>query len=311
MGGRRLRHLTPVRRGLVTLFAIVAVTVASTRAPAGSTAGTRIVFDNDGVIITVGSDGTRVAVLTKGHVDCSPVWSPDRGRIAFARAQRPTGTPDCRDAADASVYTMNAAGGEVRRLIAHAAWPAWSPAASRLAFFRGNGLYVVRSGGGAARRIASRRPSFPDGAADWSPDGSRIVFSSGGRLELVRADGSRLRRIVTVPPLALTDADGNACGGAFVDPAWSPDGRRISYTDYVQCGGTVASAIVSIRPDGSDRRLIVGFGGSWSPSGARLAFFYYDGTGDRLATVDVRTRRIGDVRRALADDVGRGRPDWR
>ena len=92
----------------------------------------------------------------------------------------------------------------------------------------------------------------------------------------------------------------------------------------MQCGGTVASAIVSIRPDGSDRRLIVGpaqlsfvpsesggFGGSWSPSGARLAFFYYDGTGDRLATVDVRTRRIGDVRRALADDVGRGRPDWR
>jgi Tol biopolymer transport system component len=171
-------------------------------------------------------------------------------------------------AASGGLYTLRT--DRIRRLTSgQAEGPAWSPDGARIAFSstrdRGlsYGIYVVPATGGRPRAITSGG-GFAQ-SPSWSPDGSRIVFSaSGGRfgqsrdrncipsLWVMRPDGSRLRRLMR----------------AAVEPAYSPDGRRIAF----------------VRPDARDRPWLfvaassgsnarrIGFGAhpSWSPDGRRL-----------------------------------------
>jgi Tol biopolymer transport system component len=287
----------------------------------------RIVVANKGSILTLRADGTGLDVLTRGHVDCSPVWSPDGRRIAFARSR----SADCRDPVVASIYVMNAAGNGLHLLARHAVWPTWSPDGKGLAFFRSRGLFVMRADGSAQHRIAAHRLEFGlAAAADWSPNGRWIAFESQGKLELVRPDGTGLHPIVTVQPLAgYTNAVGAPCDTSLLGPDWSPSGTRIAYTNTAACPaapgyrGSESSAIVSIKPDGSDVRVVLdpkqiafvpwdtgGFSAAWSPNGTKIAFLYYDGTGDQIGVVDVATSVFAGVKHELEDDADRGRPDW-
>ena len=59
-------------------------------------------------------------------------------------------------------------------------------------------------------------------------------------------------------------------------PKWSPDGRRITFTEIEGCRGETCggpSYIAVVNVDGSHkRRLTEGFGSTWSPDGGRIAF---------------------------------------
>ncbi|UCG15861.1 MAG: PD40 domain-containing protein [Phycisphaerales bacterium] len=96
----------------------------------------------------------------------------------------------------------------------------------------------------------------------WSPDGAAIVYEST-RSELFIAD-LRARRTT-----CLTT-------GPAIDPAWSPDGMQIAFK--ISNG---AGAIATIRPDGTDTRIIsrgrsgriVGVARPvWSPAGGHVLY---------------------------------------
>jgi Tol biopolymer transport system component len=133
---------------------------------------------------------------------------------------------------------------------------AWAPDEKSLAFVNGDAVFVISIDGTRFRKVG--RGSTPT----WTPDGEQIVFSSGdntGRnfgIAVARADGRGLRmlgygRYPRVSPSGEEIAYSTATG-VFVrpfaggearlvvpngfGPVWSPDGKFLAFTRYIECG---------------------------------------------------------------------------
>jgi dipeptidyl aminopeptidase/acylaminoacyl peptidase len=97
----------------------------------------------------------------------SPSWSPDGKRLAFVREA----------AGRADVFVIRRGGRGLRRLTRRGGYaPAWSPDGRWIAFLRRGDIHVVRSSGGALRRLvnAPARDSFDTRGGfatslDWQP----------------------------------------------------------------------------------------------------------------------------------------------
>jgi sugar lactone lactonase YvrE len=216
--------------------------------------------------------GAAVALIpggvASGGVPCAqathnldPVFSPDGARVAFVSGGgggcSRTGrllVADLQSQKTAELLPGLVAEGPRfspdGRLLAVATFPSQRPT-----------LELIDSAGGSRTLTEGREPS-------WSPDGRTLVFSRApdpGSVELwvIDVDGTGLRRL-----------------GPGVSPVWSPDGAWIAFRH----GG----AVVVVRADGSDRRIVDAYGWygplAWSPDGARLA---YTGTGPGLWIYDV------------------------
>jgi Tol biopolymer transport system component len=110
-------------------------------------------------------------------------------------------------------------------------------------------LYSVRENGS---NIIDLTPTMEAFDGDWSPDRSRIVFATTRDEE---------------PSIFVMDADGSnpvGLGTAGTNPRWSPDGRKILWSD-----GTIRV----MDADGSRVvDLTAGNSPDWSPNGTQIAF---------------------------------------
>lgn len=160
-----------------------------------------------------------------------PALSPDGERVAFTwTGPAGDGTYD--------LYVKQVEGGTPQLLHDTAGevfTPAWSPDGRQVAFIAhldvpvdepSDGLFVVPSFGGAARRLDTfRHDGSEHHGLSWSPDGERLAIGhretrgSASAIWLFSiADGQRRR--LTHPPTA-------SIGDSF--PRFSPDGRTVAF----------------------------------------------------------------------------------
>ncbi len=173
-------------------------------------------------IYTKSTTGRTVTQLTTdpGN-DVMPAISPDGGRIAF--------TSDRDGSWD--VYVMSVEGGQAVQITSestHELHPTWSPDGRFLAFCRLGAtsgrweIWVTEANNPAIRKFLGYG-LFPE----WAPSGNKIAFQRsrerGGHffsiwsMDFVNGEGVNLTEIASSPVAAV------------VNPAWSPDGRRLAF----------------------------------------------------------------------------------
>ncbi len=137
-------------------------------------------------------------------------------------------------------------------------------------------LWTVPLPTGSPRRLGSFTVDAGYGAK-WSADGQRLVFTKGSELWLANGDGSQPARILTVQ-------------GRPGYPAFSPDGKRIRFTQIDDASHTYS--LWEVRLDGSNLHpLLSGWHtppheccGIWTPDGR---YFLFQST--------LRNDRFGDI----------------
>jgi Tol biopolymer transport system component len=301
-GGSYGIYLMDLQSGAVTTLAD---TAAEEYEPAWSPDGTKIAFvvANTGIDVVDVATGARSTGITvpSGQIIHSPSWTPDGAGLIYALQ------------ANGSVHLMLGTSvlvGDEEVFPFRVSWRS-----AREFVYTSNGTIRVRSLDGAAAadipfaaRVEVIQPKYRKRQRDFDSTRPRPVVGIGS--PVLSPDGQQvafraLNDIYTMgigaPPQPLTRDHWWKS-----DPAWSPDGRLLSYS--TDRAGKLDIWLRDLAT-GADRQLTnlpgaAAVSGSWSRDGTMLAFL--DQTG-AVHTVDVAT---GDVQQIFAATFEPGRPTW-
>ena len=208
------------------------------------------------------------------------------------------------------LFTVDATGAGNRAVTAKGYQPEWSPDGRRILYSNGDapgGLMTVRADG-SDRRTVLRAPLTVDGHRayalthpTWAPDAKRVAFSAEYEKDVPGSDDGEVE---TVYKLATARVDGR--GVRVLDegrhPTWSPDGKRLA---YVQDRGPAGARIMTIRADGTGRKVLVRAQNTfrseldYSADGRKLLYL----SNSRIRVLDLRTGRTVRVPERVADRV--------
>jgi Tol biopolymer transport system component len=261
----------------------------------GESAGNESVSE---VWIKALSEGTPIQITFSGTDAVRPRWSPRGDQIVFERRGQ-------------GIWSVPPLGGAVHRVIEDGRHASISPDGSQLLFVRRRELWIAGIDGKSQRRLDGLPERFfpMQTPPAFSPDGRWIAFFNAevgplGDIWVISVDGGRPRQITsdqaetrglvwsrdskwiifssaragsfTLWRVRLTGGmpePVTAGTGEDVDPALSPDGRRLLYTNT----RTTQSLMLLDPASGAQTELFaqretIGFP-CFSPDGQRIAFF--------------------------------------
>ena len=256
--------------------------------------------------------GTQRSITENTGFDYAPEWSPDSSRIAFVRYD----SYDCGLFNRKGIYTMNADGSDVRRIVSFrtrnwdkgrdiddylggygssSSYLAWSPDSQFLAYviredehirdqtrYRGTRnrslLYTVRTDGSDQRAHLVQNGRASIGSPVWSSDGRYIRFmkSTDGGWSLY----SIARDGGILHEMVDTGTSTERLPDAYYsgDLSWSPNDSQILF--HLAHEGRATPTLYLVNADGSDLRFLGnGFHGAWSPDGSSIAIVVPAGSG--------------------------------
>ena len=198
-------------------------------------------------------------------------WSPGGWPLAFTTAYLAYRVGYGPVGAEPALWTKGGSRRRPRRVLdlpGEELAPHWSPDGGSILVTvrhrRDEELWTVAADGTHRRLLAA---GLYEPEASWSPNGKWVAVSGTDadgadrrrHLYLIAAAGGRLRQL---------SAEEVGTGGP---PAWTPDGRWITYA-------TFEGEVREVTPDGSATRTVADFpheevsGLAWSPDGTRLAY---------------------------------------
>ncbi|HEX6939846.1 MAG TPA: amidohydrolase family protein [Longimicrobiales bacterium] len=248
---------------------------------------TDLVETEDATVAVRAAPPRRLTPASFGPLEYAPAWSPDGKWIAFT-------TWD--DTLGGHVWKVPADGGRPRRLTKEPGeyvHPAWSP--------DGREVLVVRGSGATAR-------------------GRTLTHNPWWDLVRIPADGGE-PKFVTRVALPAGTSPSSMARRSILQPSYGPEGR-IFFREPRREGRDSEMALVSVAPDGSDRRVHLTFPDADeivpSPDGRWVAFQEGDNVyltampwlGTGAEPVDLRKRRGRLPVRTLSTEGGLF-PRWR
>jgi TolB protein len=230
------------------------------------------------------ADGTdRTEITTLNGSTASLSWSPDGGKIAFDDASAVSTSTD--------IFVVNLDGSSRQNLTADHTHldltPVWSPDGSKILFSRydvyppvgygGTMLHTINvDGTNLTRLVNGFANGWNEDSPNWSPAVNKIVYSVNvwddyNSIFIANADGTNRQ---------LFHGNGPYSAPNYLDPAWSPDGSKILFSEQDNFDTYIVICVQNIDGTGFvqlTNRQSRNFNPSWQPlttkSRKRIRFF--------------------------------------
>ncbi|MBK5098153.1 MAG: PD40 domain-containing protein [Gemmatimonadetes bacterium] len=265
-------------------------------------AATRIVYrrkSDDGAsdIWIMDSDGENARRLTNDNsIVYSPDLSPDGSHLLYVSYVN--GGP--------VAYEKNLASGAVQTVSAEEGLnvtPVYSPDGRHILYARTEGDHTELFELQRQPLCCGRRVTYTSVGetlnGGYSPDGRQLVMTSSPlglpQIYVIPREGRGEPRILSRYVYGER--------GYATSPDWSPRGDRIAYQAWIEN----SFQIVTVGPDGSDRRVLTSRGSnedpSWAPDGRHLVFSSTGRGGSGLLILDTVTGRVRNLTSGRVDQL--------